>query len=162
MAENYVHWRTLVDNNYLRAEMLQPGEKKVLTIKEVKQEEVMNNKGGKSLCPVAYFTDPSILPMVLNKTNCKTIEKLHSSGNIFEWVGKKIQVFATKTSVGGEVVPCLRVDRVVPTGTEAHYCCEVCGSVIDKKTYDASIAKYGKAYCSKECLDLDTKGADVL
>ena len=36
--ENYSHWRNCIGAEYLRAEMLAPGEEKVLTIKEVKTE----------------------------------------------------------------------------------------------------------------------------
>ena len=41
-------------------------------------------------------------PMILNRTNCKTIAKLHGSPEVEDWVGKKIQIYATTTKVAGE------------------------------------------------------------
>lgn len=161
MAENYTHWRNLTDNEHLRAECFAPKEKRVLTIKEVKQEKVTSNTGEVEMKPVAHFEE-NVLPMVLNVTNCKMIEKLYGTGNIYEWVGKKIQVFATKTKVAKEMVPCLRIEDIIPVSNEVQYLCSVCGRSISKQTYDGSIAKYGKPYCSKECLDNDTKGEDLL
>lgn len=161
MAENYTHWRTLTDLDHLRAECFAPKEKKVLTIKDVKREKLTASNGQVEEKPVAYFEE-NILPMVLNVTNCKMIEKLYGTGNVYDWKGKKIQVFATKTKVAGEMVPCLRIEDIIPTSNEVQYICSVCGKPISKAIYDQSIAKYGKPYCSKECLDKDTKGVDLL
>ena len=162
MAEqSYLHWRNLTDLDHLRAECFAPREKKVLTIKEIKREKLTSQNGTVEEKPVAYFEE-DVLPMVLNVTNCKMIEKLYGTGNIYEWVGKKIQVIATKTKVAGESVPCLRIENVIPTTSEPEYHCSVCRKLISKDTYEKSIAKYGKAYCSKECLDTDTKGEQLL
>ncbi len=162
MAEqNYNHWRNLVDNEHLRAECFAPKEKRVLTIKEIKQEKITSANGETELKPVAHFVE-NVLPMVLNVTNCKMIEKIYGTGNIYEWIGKKIQVFATKTKVAKEMVPCLRIEDVIPQSNEVQYLCSVCGKPIPKTTYDQSIAKYGKPYCSKQCLDEDTKGEQIL
>ncbi|MCR4661670.1 MAG: hypothetical protein K5765_06720 [Clostridia bacterium] len=161
MAEQYSHWRVLCDLEHLRAECFAPKEKKVLTIKEIKQEKITSSNGEYDLKPVAYFEE-KVLPMVLNVTNCKMIEKLYGTGNIYEWVGKKIQVFATKTKVAKEMVPCLRIEDVIPTTNEITYLCSVCGKPITKQFYEASISKYGKPYCSEECLTKDTKGEDLL
>lgn len=158
---NYTHWRNLTDLEHLRAECFAPKEKKVLTIKEVKQEQITSNNGEVELKPVAHFVE-NVLPMVLNVTNCKMIEKLYGTGNIYEWVGKKVQVFATKTKVAGQAVPCLRIEDVIPTTNEVQYLCSVCGKPISKAYYEQSIAKYGKPYCSPECLTKDTKGEDLL
>lgn len=160
---NYAHWRTLMEETYLGAWSLKPGEEKVLTIKDMKSEKVTAQGGVVELCAVAYFTEPGVLPMVLNKTNCDTIEKLYHTGNIFEWVGKKIQIYATTTRFGVKnSVPCLRVRNFIPKTDEVEYRCSVCGKVITKAIHDGSIAKYSKAYCSEECLNKDTKGSDIL
>ena len=160
--ENYSHWRNLVDNEHLRAEMFLPGEEKVLTIKEVKRENVTSNSGEVESKPVAHFVEPGVLPMVLNVTNCKMIEKLYKTGNVFDWVGKKIQVFATSTKVAKETVPCLRIRNFIPASNQVEYKCSVCGKDISKDLYDKSVAKYGKAYCSKECYDTDVNGEKLL
>lgn len=160
MAE-HLHWRNYTDLNYLRAEVFAPGEKKVLTIKDVKMEKIKGEGGKEDTKPVLYFKE-EVLPMVVNSTNSKTIESLYKTGYMDEWVGKKIQVIATKTKVAGEYVPCLRIERLIPTSNEPEYHCSVCGKLISKDTYEKSIAKYGKAYCSKECLETDKKGEQLL
>lgn len=154
MEKKTVHWRTLMDMKYLRAEMFQPKERKVLTIKEVKSEEV-KSKEGKDVRPVLYFEE-DILPMVLNVANCKMIESLYTWDTL-QWPGKKIQVFATNVKVAGELTPCIRIENIVPKTEEVQYFCSVCGQVISKSTYDKSVAKYGKPYCSKECLEKGTQ-----
>lgn len=159
--ENYTHWRQCTNLNYLRAECFAPKEKKVLTIKEVKREKITSNNGEVEEKPVAYFIE-NVLPMVLNVTNCKTIEKLYGTGNIYEWVGKKVQVFATNTKVAGQSVPCLRIENIVPKTNEVQYLCSVCGKPITKELYDGSVSKYGKPYCGKECFEKDTKGEKLL
>lgn len=159
--KRYEHWRNLTDLSHLRAECFAPKEKKVLTIKNVVREKVTSNNGTIEEKPVAYFEE-NILPMVLNVTNCKMIEKIYGTGNIYDWIGKKIQVIATKTKVAGESVACLRIENVIPTTNEPKYYCAVCGKEISKDIYDKSIKHYGKPYCSKECLEEDSKGKQIL
>ena len=159
--KKYEHWRNLTDLSHLRAECFAPGEKKVLTIKEIKKETLTDQSGKMEEKPVAYFKE-DVLPMVLNVTNCKMIEKIYGTGNIYEWIGKKIQVGATKTKVAGVPVPCLRIENVIPKTVEPQYHCSVCGKEISKDIYEKSIKHYGKAYCSKECLEEDSKGKQLL
>ncbi len=162
MTNEFVHWRELMDPKFLRAELFAPGERKIVTIKDIVREEVINPKIQRSeMKTVAYFEE-DIQPLVLNVTNQETIEKVLGTGNIREWVGKKIQLFATKTRVKGESVPCIRVDNVKVTSDSIKYTCSVCGKEIDEKTYKGSVAKYGKPYCSAECLKTDTEGKDLL
>lgn len=160
-AKKYEHWRNLTDNNYLRAELFAPGEKKVLTIDFVQKEKLTTSNGTVEEKPVAHFAEKE-KPMVLNVTNCKAIEAVYGTGNIYDWKGKKIQIMATKTKVGGVTMPCLRVEKVKPASSEPEYRCSVCGKLIDKKLYDGSIKKYGKAYCSGECRETDEKGEKIL
>lgn len=159
--KKYEHWRNLTDLTHLRAECFAPKEKKVLTIKDIKREKLTAQNGTIEEKPVAYFQE-DVLPMVLNVTNCKMIEKIYGTGNIYEWIGKKIQVIATKTKVAGELVPCMRIENIVPTSNEPKYYCSVCGKEITKDYYERGITTYGKAYCSKTCLETDTKGKQIL
>ena len=164
MAEKtFRHWRSMTDLTYLRAELFLPKEKKILTIKDIKEEIVKNSQGMSARKPVAYFEE-DVLPMVLNTTNSKTIEKLYGTGLVERWIGKKIQVFATTIRVGGEETLVLRVEKVIPPSqtNEVVYLCSVCGKQISKQNYDASINKYGKPYCSAECLKVDKEGEQLL
>ena len=152
-----MHWKNLANYDYLGAYSLEGVATEVtLTIKSIKKERVTANGGASEDCIVAYFEETKVdgvevKPMVLNKTNSKTIEKIYNTGDVEEWLGKKITIFATTTKFARDVVPCLRIKPEVPV--EKVYACSICGVQITKQTHDASIAKYGVALCSKECLE---------
>lgn len=149
------NWKNLANYDYLGAYSLNDAQEVVLTISSVKRERVTNNGGSSEDCIVAYFEektvgDIQVKPMVLNKTNCKTIAELYDTEYVEDWIGKKITVFATTTKFARDVVPCLRIRKEIPQ--EEVYVCSVCGKEISKATYEGSIKKYGVALCSKECL----------
>ena len=106
------HWKQEFNYAYTGAYELQPGEERTLTIRELKNEEVVASDGRKEVCFVAYFVGDS-KPMILNKTNCKTISKLYGP-YIEEWPGKAIVIKAEKVKAFGEVVEALRVKNVKP------------------------------------------------
>ena len=158
MADNYIHWRENMDMPYLRAENLLPNEVRVLTIKEVKKE-LMPKIPGRNEDEhqnVAYFEEDGVLPMVLNVTNCETIESIYGTPNIVKWAGKKIAIYASKTSMGKKTVPCLRIKKFQPD------VCILCGKPLEPSIYNGSIRGYGKPYCSAECKDKDIKGVNVI
>lgn len=152
-----MHWKNLANYDYLGAYSLDGvAAEVVLTIKSIKKERVTSNGGASEDCIVAYFEETKVdgvevKPMVLNKTNCKTIEKIYNTGDVEHWIGKKITVFATTTKFARDVVPCLRIRQEVPV--EKVYTCTECGVQITKAIHDGSLAKYGIAVCSKECLE---------
>ena len=110
-----MHWKNLANYDYLGAYSLEGIASEItLTIKTIKVEKVTANGGSSEDCIVAYFEEKNVgkvevKPMVLNKTNCKTIEKVYGTGNVEEWIGKPITVFATTTRFQRDMVPCLRV-----------------------------------------------------
>lgn len=106
------HWKQNFNYKYTGAYELKPGETKTVTINRTCTEEVMSTTGKKEQCFVAYFkNEPK--PMILNKTNCKTIEKLY--GPIIEsWIGKSIIIESKKVKAFGEVVDALRVKHAEP------------------------------------------------
>lgn len=55
------------------------------------------------------------LPLLLNKTNAKTIAQMYGN-NPSAWVGKLVTLFPSTTSVGGSEVDCIRVRPKVPGG----------------------------------------------
>lgn len=152
-----MHWKNLSNYDYLGSYSLEGIVPEVtLTLKSIKKERVTAAGGASEDCIVATFEEKKVdgvevKPMVLNKTNCKTIEKIYGTGDIEEWIGKKITVFSTTTRFARDIVPCLRIRQEVPT--EKVYTCSVCGTQIEKATYNGSISKYGVALCSKECLE---------
>ena len=167
LSQTQNHWRNLMDKNHFRAEMLYDKEGEpfevVLTISDIKKEDVVSSGGNVSQKPVAYFEEEGVLPLVLNATICTAIEKAYKTGSVLEWIGKKIQLYPYTTSFGkNKNVPCVRVRDFAPEMETAVYHCSHCGKEITYKTYRLSIKKYGKAYCSGECLAEDTKGKQIL
>lgn len=152
-----VNWREMTDKDFLSADYFEDGEEKIFTIRAVRSEKLINEvKHTEDTKPVLYFEETD-LKLALNKTNAETIEELYKTSRVDLWVGKKIQIFKTTTKAFGSSTTCLRIRNFVP-----EFKCSVCGKEIDEDLYRGSIAKYGKPYCSKECLDKDTKGEQLL
>ena len=68
--------------------------------------------------------------------------------------------------VGNLFSLCCSLERIgadvkVTSDTPKLTCC-VCGKEIDEKTYKGSVSKYGKPYCSADCLKTDQEGKDLL
>lgn len=122
---------------------------RIVTIDYVNaKEEVMDAQTNKKVeKSVAHFKDKDVKPMILNTTNKKGIET--ATGTIFleKWADKQILLTVEQVKAFGKVQPALRI-KPVPKRL-----CDVCGKVIDENLYQASIQKYGKAFCSKECLE---------
>jgi len=112
MAET--HWKKLVDTNYLGSWDIVGG-RLVLQIVKIKQERIFNqNKNAEESCTVAYFSDERYKPMILNKTNCKTMQKLTGSPYIEKWAGTRIEIKTEKVKAFGEVVDALRISKTAP------------------------------------------------
>lgn len=112
------------------------------------KEEVMDAQTNKKVeKTVAHFKDKDIKPMILNTTNKKGIET--ATGTIFleKWAGKQVLLTVEQVKAFGKVQPALRI-KPVPKRL-----CDVCGKVISEEIYQGSMQKYGKALCSKECLE---------
>lgn len=107
------HWKKLQNPNYLGAYSLQPGEEPILTITKVGLEMVVGTDGKKDECTVAHFKE-NVKPMILNATNCKTINKICGTPYIEKWEGQKIQVFATTVKAFGDEVEALRIRPKAP------------------------------------------------
>ena len=137
-------WKTLVDWKNLSSSSLIYDEK-ILTIKSIKKEEIVSNNGKKEIVPVCRFTD-SDLPMVLNKTNLRTLENMFETDKIEDWYGKKVMVYVKSgIKFGKDLVKGLRI-KPLPKRI-----CEVCGKAITEEIYQGSIKKYGTAFCSADC-----------
>lgn len=119
------HWKKLTNPNYLGSYAFQPGEEKPLTIRTINQEEVTNpaEPDKKEKCIVAHFQQPE-KPLILNKTNCKAIERLTGTPNIEEWAGAGIILCVQKVPAFGELVEAVRIRPVKP------FICADCGGII--------------------------------
>ena len=106
------HWKKLINPNYIGVYSLKNGEDLNVTIEKVVREQVVSTGGKKKECTVAYLIGQK--PLILNRTNSKTITKLFNSPYIEDWVGKKITLFSSTTKLAGEIVECLRIRDIAP------------------------------------------------
>lgn len=107
MAE-HIHWRKTTNPDYLGAYALEDGKDMIVTIKDVKQEVITGQKGEKEECTVLYF-EGDVKPMILNKTNMKSIAKVCGSPYLDDWCKHDIQLYGEMVTAFGETGLALRV-----------------------------------------------------
>ena len=150
------HWKKLTNPNYLGSYAFQPGEEKAVTISTVGQEPVRNPEGETENLIVAHFEQPE-KPLILNKTNCKTIEKLSGTPDIEKWPGVGILLCVQRVKAFGELVEAVRVRPVKP------FVCSDCGGIITgyKDRTHAEIREHTrKEYGRQLCAVCATKAAE--
>ena len=110
-----MHWRKYFDERFIGSWDLEDKGDVTVTIARIELEK-LHNENGESDKPVLFF-EKGKKGMVLNKTNAKTIEKLHGP-DTDDWKGKQITLYATETSAFGEQVECIRIrSRIKTTAT---------------------------------------------
>lgn len=104
------HWKKLTDTNYIGHWDLDGD----LTVKitKVEKKQIQSQDGTKEWCLVAHLDGHK--PMILNKTNAKTIEKIFKSGFIEDWTGKQIILYRTRVKSFGDMVDALRIRTRLP------------------------------------------------
>ena len=86
------------------------GRERRATIDYVESEEV-----GESKKLVAYFQEPGLKKMTLNKTNWRAIAAAHGEDDD-DWCGKTIMIRQDVCQYKSQSVPCLRVRPVIEDG----------------------------------------------
>ena len=122
--ETKTHWKLLTSPNYLGSYAFQPGEEKIVTIKEVKRETVTDPNGADEECTVAYFEE-DVKPLILNKTNAGMIAKVWGTPYIEDWAGLRITLKVKKVKAFGEMVDAVRVAKDRPM--DEAIICSGCG-----------------------------------
>ena len=152
------HWKKLFNPNYLGSYAFQPGEEKPVTIKSITQEEVTNPadpEKGKEICVVAHFVQPE-KPLILNKTNSKTIAKLAKTDNVEQWPGVSLILCVQKVKAFGELTDAVRIRPVKP------FVCADCGGIITGyggKSHDEIREHTKKTYNRQLCPECAKKAA---
>lgn len=127
-----------------------------VTIKEITEEEIMNNRGGKEPANICYFIE-DIKPMVLNITNKKTLAKLFKTVKSEKLVGKRIEIGFEAVNAFGKTADALRISKMlIPQNVTAlKIKCQECGKDIEPRGKSTSeqlanytLQKYGKKLCS--------------
>lgn len=115
--ETKTHWKKLYNPNYLGSWSLAPGVDMILTIKTVTKEAVTGSDGKESECTIVQFNE-DVKPLILNKTNAISIQKVMSTPYIEEWIGNRIQLYTTRIKAFGDMVEALRVRAKSPKKVE--------------------------------------------
>jgi len=144
--ETLTHWKKLTHPDYLGAYALEPGQDMVLTIKSCAIEIVNGTDGKKQECMVIHFMENGVKPMICNKTNAKTITKIHKTPYIEQWSGKQIQLYASNVSAFGTQTEALRIRDMIPQQaqvdvTSAVIKLEGCTSLSELKTTFLALTK---------------------
>lgn len=87
-----------------------------LTIAKVEAQEIVGEGGKTNKKPLISFEPRNgrqWLPMVAGKTVAKTIAAMYGN-DTKHWIGKRITLYATTTSVGGTEKDCIRVRPTIP------------------------------------------------
>ena len=113
-------YRSMFEGKYIGAWNLvdSEGNKRdmVLTIAHVEAQQIIGEGGKTNKKPLITFEpkgDFVPLPMVAGKTVAKTIAAMYGN-DTRAWVGRKITLFATTTSVGGQEKDCIRIRPSIP------------------------------------------------
>lgn len=111
--DNVPDFRLMFPNDYLGAHEFR-GKDVTKVIKSVSMEDLRVEGGKKERRPVLTFEDTP-KKLVLNKTNAKTIAKLHGNDTA-TWIKRAITMFPTTCMFGRERVDCIRIRSNVQAG----------------------------------------------
>ena len=155
------HWKQLQNNDWIGAYALQDGQDLTLTIDKAMQEQVTGNNGKREMCLTVHWLEHDYKPMIVNRTNAKTITKVTGSPYIEDWHGKQITLYVDTTRLGSDIVECLRIRPYAPKQTKqtatAHneLVCADCGKPITDaygmsaaQVADSTSKKYGRPLCA--------------
>jgi len=78
---------------------------------EAVQVEDVKNEDGLEKKLVAHFVGKE-KTLILNRTNCETLEQIIGVDDYGAWAGHTIVLFPTTTKFGTKTVPCLRIRAV--------------------------------------------------
>lgn len=155
------HWKQLQNNDWIGAYALQDGQDLTLTIDKAMQEQVTGNNGKREMCLTVHWVERDYKPMIVNRTNAKTITKVTGSPYIEDWHGKQITLYVDTTRLGSDIVECLRIRPYAPKQTKqtatanTELVCADCGKPITDaygmsaaQVADSTSKKYGRPLCA--------------
>lgn len=116
LAKCILHDELMHPSDYLAAVELK-GRDVTVTVAKVEFEDLQLAGGKKERKPVISFVGKK-KKFVCNKTNADSIAQMYGT-KADEWVGKRITLYPTKTTVGKKMEPCIRVRESVPSATTA-------------------------------------------
>lgn len=152
-------WEKVIDNNFINAELLGTvGAEKVVTIKDIDFAECYDEQKKQKIQKQTVFFE-ECKPLVLNKTNAKSLKKLFSpnSDNPADCVGHKVILKVESIRAFGTNTTCIRIKEF------SEEKCPVCKKVIlpyagksVDQIKDISKRNFGKVMCG-ECMNKKAK-----
>ena len=147
----------MTNPNYMGDYSIPEGRDLIATIDYVQKEKVTGVGGKTEEEVVAHFSDGN-KPLILNKTNMKTIQKIYKTPYIEDWAGRAIQIYYDPTvKFGRDTVGGLRIRPFIPQQQSAALVCTDCGKPIQGASGKSAewVSKYthqqyGKELCA-EC-----------
>lgn len=151
------HWKKILTSNYLGGVDLDDGnggyKRIVLTIKDAKRETIIGEGGRKDDVIVVNFAE-NVKPLILNRTNSKTVIGLSGSNYVEDWAGLRIELYFDPTvRFGKDVTGGIRVMKVPPKQAVS---CSDCGETIKAAggaTVEQIITGTEKTYGVKLCMN---------
>lgn len=115
MEKQLTHWKKLQNPLYLGSYDFQPGEERIVTVKDVKREMVKGQEGTEEHT-IVHFTE-GYKPMIMNATNSKMLTNLSGSPYVEKWIGTSFKLVTVKIKAFGEFIDALRIksEKVVKT-----------------------------------------------
>lgn len=159
-----IHWKELTNPNYLGDWSIPEGRDLIATIDYVAKEKVTGIGGKKEDEVVAHFSDGN-KPMILNKTNMKTIQKIYKTPYLEDWKGRAIAIYYDSTiKFGRETVGGLRIRPFIPQQQKVTLKCCDCGNAIIAASGKSAEwvsnythQNYGKELCAECAAKLKAK-----
>lgn len=144
----------ILDPNFINAELIGPvGSERTVTITDIDYRDAFNNKTQKTEKRYSLIF-AECKPLILNKTNTKTLMKLFGSDNPRNCINKKITLYVISCKVAKQLTTGIRIKEC----TEKQVICESCGNpitAISTKTavelIEISKRNFNKALCN-ECM----------
>lgn len=143
----------IIDPNFLNAELIgEPGAYITVTIKDIDYREAFNKKTNQSEMRQALIFEGDMKPLLLNKTNAKTLKRLFSPNEDKpeNCLGKTIELYVERTKVGREMTTGIRIRE--HSGEK----CDQCGKEI-RPLMSMSVAEtvdYSRKHTGKKlCID---------
>ena len=94
-------------SKYLKASDLADGPV-VAAVKVAALEQIKGFNGQETTKPVLYFAK-KLKPLPLNRTNFESVMDICGSDDSDNFPGTKIELYASKTSMNGRVMDCVRI-----------------------------------------------------
>lgn len=119
-------WEKIIDPNFINSELIGTvGAEKIVTIKDIDFAECYDEQSKSKMQKQTVFFE-ECKPLVLNKTNAKTLKRLFSPNddNPANAIGHKVILKVESVKAFGKVTDAIRIKEYSETK------CEGCGKVI--------------------------------